>query len=185
MYDPRREVEEGVFDHFAWLLANRTLVPSPDFVQSLRLKLAEAARGNSLLAEAMARAARVHAETDLVSAAKAAAVVETLDQLAYGASGEFLEAWDFLLDEPAEAIAREGEPADVVADAARIQRRHAALFQAIRAGKVSYRRLRNELIKYYTESGKRQLEQRFFAPVAESKSSASDTRRRLLGRRRD
>lgn len=185
MYDPRRQVEEGVFDHFAWLLANRTLVPSPDFLQSLRLKLAEAARGNSMLAEALARAARVHAETDLVSAAKAAAVVETLDQLAYGASGEFLDAWDFLLDEPAEVIAREGEPADVVADAARIQRRHAALYQAVRAGQVSFRRLRNELVKYYTESGKRQLEQRFFAPVADSKPSANDTRRRALGRRRD
>ncbi|HET6880355.1 MAG TPA: hypothetical protein VFI31_09380 [Pirellulales bacterium] len=177
MYDPRREVEEGVFDHFAWLLANRTLVPSPDWFQSLRLKLAEAAKSNSLLSEALAKAARVNAETDLVSAAKAAAVVETLDQFAFGASNEFLDAWDFLLDEPAQALAREGEPADVVADAAKYQRRHAKLYQAVRAGQLSPRGLRIELVKYYTDSGKRQLEQRFFAPVNDGKSPTAGRKR--------
>jgi hypothetical protein len=176
MYDPRREVEEGVFDHFAWLLANRTLVPSPDWFQAMRLKLAEAAKGNSLLAEALAKAARVNAETDLVSAAKAAAVVETLDQFAFGASNEFLDAWDFLLDEPAQTLAQEGEPADVVADAARYQRRHAELYRALRAGQLFRRRLRIELVKYYTDSGKRQLEQRFFAPATKGKSAAGAKR---------
>ncbi|HVX13473.1 MAG TPA: hypothetical protein VHC22_19975 [Pirellulales bacterium] len=172
MYDPRREVEEGVFDHFAWLLANRTLVPSPDWSQALRLKLAEASRTNKLLAEALAKAARVNAETDLVSAAKAAAVVETLDQFAYGASGEFRDAWEFLLDIPAEAMVREGEAPDVVADAARMQRRHAGLYQAFQAGQLSRRRLRIDLVKYYTESGKRQLERRFFAPIVDGKRPA-------------
>jgi hypothetical protein len=165
MYDPRREVEEGVFDHFAWLLANRTLVPSPDWFQSMRLKLAEAARGNTLLAEALAKAAKVNAQTDLVSAAKAAAVVETLDEMAFGAGRAFLDAWDFLRDEPAQTLAREGVPADEVADAAKYQRRHAGLYQALRAGKLSPRLLRIELVKYYTDSGKRQLEQRIFTPV--------------------
>lgn len=179
MYDPRREVEEGVFDHFAWLLANRTLVPSPDFLQSLRLKLAETAKTNSLLAEALAKAARVNAKTDLVSAAKAAAVVETLDQFAYGASGEFLDAWEFLLDEPAQAMAQQGEAADVVALAAKFQRRHAGLYQAVRARQIPLRRLRTELVKYYTESGKRQLEERFFAPVPESKPAARKARGRF------
>ena len=170
MYDPRRQVEEAVFDHFAWLLANRTLVPAPNLFQSLRLKVAEAARGNSLLAEALAKAARVHAQTDLVSAAKAAAVVETLDEIAFGASGEFLDAWDFLRDEPAESLAREGAPADEVADAARLQQRHASLYQAIGNGRLSPRQLRIELVKYYTDFGKRQLEQRFFAPAADVKT---------------
>ncbi|HWB08428.1 MAG TPA: hypothetical protein VG826_04360 [Pirellulales bacterium] len=174
MYDPRREVEEAVFDHFAWLMANRRLVPSPDLFQSLRLKLAEASRGNSLLAEALAKAARVNADTDLVSAAKAGAVVETLDEIAFGASGEFLDASDFLRDEPAEALAREGEAADVVADAQKYQRRHTALYQAFRSGKLSPRQLRIELVKYYTAFGKRQLEQRFFAPVADDKPRPSE-----------
>jgi hypothetical protein len=142
--------------------------------QSLRLKVAEASRGNPLLAEALAKAARVNANTDLVSAAQAAAVIETLDEIAFGASREFLEASDFLRDEPAEALVREGEPADVVADAARYQGRHASLYQAFRSGKLSPRQLRIELVKYYTAFGKRQLEQRFFAPVANDKPRAPD-----------
>jgi hypothetical protein len=174
MYDPRREVEEAVFDHFAWLMANRRLVPAPDLFQSLRLKLAEASKGNPLLAEALAKAARVNANTDLVSAAKAGAVIETLDEIAFGASREYLGASDFSRDEPAEALAREGEPPDVVADAARYQRRHAPLYQAFRGGKLSPRQLRIELVKYYTAFGKRQLEQRFFAPVANDKPRAPD-----------
>ena len=174
MYDPRREVEEAVFDHFAWLMANRRLVPSPDLFQSLRLKLAEASRGNPLLAEALAKAARVNADTDLVSAAKAGAVIETLDEIAFGASREFLDAWEFVRDEPAETLAREGEPSDVVADAQKYQRQHAPLYQAFRSGKVLPRQLRIELVKYYTAFGKRQLEQRFFAPVADDKTGTSD-----------
>jgi hypothetical protein len=170
-------VEEAVFDHFAWLMANRKLVPSPDLFQSLRLKLAEASRGNALLAEALAKAARVNAQTNLVSAAKAGAVIETLDEIAFGASREFLDASDFVRDEPAEAMAREGEPADVVADAARYQRRHAGLYQAFRSGKLSPRQLRLELVKYYTGFGKRQLEQRFFAPVADEKPPAIDVKK--------
>lgn len=177
MYDPRREVEEGVFDHFAWLLANRTLVPSPDFLQSLRLKLAETAKTNALLAEALAKAARVNAKADLVSAAKAAAVVETLDQFAYGASGEFLDAWEFLIDEPAQTLAQQGEAADIVSLATRYQRRHAALYQLVRARQIPLRRLRTELVKYYTESGKRQLEQRLFAPVSDGKPAAGNLKR--------
>jgi hypothetical protein len=176
MYDPRREVEEAVFDHFAWLMANRRLVPSPDLFQSLRLKLAEASRGSELLAEALAKAARVNAQTDLVSAAKAGAVIETLDEIAFGASREYLDASEFLRDVPAEDLAREGEPAEVVADAARYQRRHAGLYQAFRTGKLSPRQLRIELVKYYTGFGKRQLEQRFFAPIANEKPPALEGR---------
>lgn len=172
MYDPRREVEEAVFDYFAWLMANRRLVPSPDLFQSLRLKLAEASRGNKLLAEALAKAARVNAQTDLVSAAKAGAVIETLDKIAFGASREYVDASELLRDVSADVMAREGEPADVVADAARYQRRHAGLYQGFQSGKLSPRRLRIELVKYYTDLGKRQLEQRFFAPSSDAKRSA-------------
>lgn len=163
MYDPRREVEEAVFDHFAHLLATQTLVPAPDLFQSLRLKVAEASRGNALLAEALARAARVNAQTDLVSAAKAAAVVETLDEIAFGASRDFLEARESLLDVPAAELARDGEPADEVAVVEQFQRRHAALYKSARQGKRSSRQLRLELVKYYSDSGKRELERRFFA----------------------
>jgi hypothetical protein len=174
MYEPLREIEEAVFDYFAWLMANRRLVPSPDLFQSLRLKVAEASRGNPLLAEALAKAARVNAQTDLVSAAKAGAVIETLDEIAFGASGEYRDAQLFLRDEPAAVMARDGEPADDVATAARYQRRHATIYQSFQSGKLSPRQLRIELVKYYTELGKRQLEERFFAPVADDKPTASE-----------
>jgi hypothetical protein len=108
-----------------------------------------------------------------VSAAKAGAVIETLDEIAFSASREYLNAAEFLRDVPADVMAREGEPADVVADAARYQRRHAGLYQGFQGGKVSPRQLRIELVKYYTGFGKRQLEQRFFAPVADEQPSAS------------
>jgi hypothetical protein len=36
------------------------------------------------------------------------------------------------------------------------------------------RQLRIELVKYYTAFGKQQLEQRFFAPVADDKTGSSD-----------
>ena len=48
-YDPRREVEEAIYDYFAQQLAAKKLHTSPDLYQTLRLKMAEAARHNSLL----------------------------------------------------------------------------------------------------------------------------------------
>ena len=168
MYDPKREVEEAVFDHFAWLMANRTLIPAPTLFQSLRQKVAEASKTNPIIAEALAKAAGVNAKTDLASAAKAAAVIETLDEIAFGASGEFEDAWGFLREVPANQLAREGEPAEDVAIAAQMQRRHADLYQAFRQGRLLPRRLRIELVKYYTEAGKQGLEERFFASTQNS-----------------
>lgn len=169
MYDPRREVEEVVFDHFAHQMAAATLVPSPDWFQSLRLKLAEASQTNDLLAEALATAARVNASTDLVSAAKAAAVVETLDEIAFGASREFLAARDALRDDPAEVLARDGVAPEEVAEVGRYQRRHAQLYQARKEGRLSPRQLRLALVKYYCQSGTRELDRRFFTPPPDAK----------------
>ncbi|MEX0713588.1 MAG: hypothetical protein WD278_14620 [Pirellulales bacterium] len=163
MYDPRREVEEAVFDHFADLLAARKLQPSPDLFQSLRLKLAEASRTNALLARALAQAAQVDAGSDLVSAAKAAAVVETLDEIAFGSSGEFLDARDVLRSGPLASLAAEGLPAEELALARRYRQRHAGLARRLEQGRLSPRQLRQELVEYYIQAGKTQLERRFFA----------------------
>ena len=84
MYDPGREVEEAIFDHFAVDMDQKILQPSPDAFQAIRLKVAEASKNNPLLAKALAASAGVSDEMDLVSAAKAAAVVETLDEIAFG-----------------------------------------------------------------------------------------------------
>lgn len=162
MYDPRREVEEAIFDHFAQLLAVQTLAPSPNLFQSLRLKMAEAAKGNPLLAQALAKAAQVNAATDLVSAAKAAAVVETLDEIAYSCSGDCLDARDSLRAGPLEAMSAAGyEPEDIAAARA-YRQRHSDLYQKIADRSITPRRLRISLVEYYVDLGKQELERRFF-----------------------
>lgn len=160
LYDPRREIEEAIFDHFAESLQVRELVPTPNLLQVIRLKLAEAARGNPLLAEALARAANVNASMDLVAAARAAAVVETLDEIAFGASREFLAARKWLTMGPPERL----ELDDKELEQARVYRkRHADLLRAWERGQLSPRALRLALVRYYIDAGRRMLDQRFFS----------------------
>ncbi|HUY36786.1 MAG TPA: hypothetical protein VMV69_28895 [Pirellulales bacterium] len=165
MYDPGRQVEEAIFDHFAHLLATRPLVPSPDWFQSLRLKLAEASTRNPLLAQAIAQAAKVSTDTDLVSAAKAAAVVETLDEIAFGASAEFLDARDILRSGSEQELIADGADADELNEVRIYRRRHGSLYDRWRRGQASPRQLRVELVDHYVRWGKAELERRFFSPL--------------------
>jgi hypothetical protein len=162
MYDPGREIEEAVFDHFAQSLVAREVTPSQSTFQMLRLKLAEATKDNPLLAKAVASAAGVADDMDLVAAAKAKALIESLDEVAYGASGEFAEA--------RQAIMMGGVvPPELKLTAAQqarmseLRTRHAALADRWQKGQLGPRALRIELVKYYTAEGKRRLEERFFA----------------------
>ncbi len=129
MYDAQRNVEEEIYDYFADSLKVKHLVATPDLYQSLRLKLAEASKSNPLLATAMANAARVDKDLDLVSAAKAAAVIETLDEIAYGASGEFLLARRAIM----EGAAPPPETAATASERAKLQEQREASCQAGRA----------------------------------------------------
>ncbi|HEX4144351.1 MAG TPA: hypothetical protein VHY91_12655 [Pirellulales bacterium] len=163
-YDPRREVEEAIYDYFAQQLAAKKLHTSPDLYQTLRLKMAEAARHNSLLAAAMTAAQGVSHNLDLVSAAKAAAVVETLDEIAYGASGEFLKAQDAVRSAPADRRFERGlTPAQRTA-AATFRQRHPRQYELWRQGQISRRQLRIELVNYYIAQGRSEIDRRFFAP---------------------
>lgn len=162
MYDPRREVEEAIFDHFARRLADSTLVESPDFVQALRLRLAEMSQTNPLLAQALAAAANVNSQMDLVSAAKAAAVVETLDEIAMGRSADFLNAREALVAGPLEALVREGFGREELEAVRQFRQRHAELYGRLGQRRVSPRQLRMELVRYYIEAGKVDLDRRFF-----------------------
>lgn len=165
MYNPRNEIEEAVFDHFALGLEQRRLSVSPDLYQSLRMKLAEASKSNPLLAQALAQAAGVSADADLAAAARAAAVVETLDEVAYSNSG------DFQLAIP--AITYRGTPEEFAKDRnlsatdlerfKALKRRHADLVARLDRERMTPRQLRQELLKYYIDRGKTQIDQRFFA----------------------
>ena len=127
----------------------------------LRLKVAEAAKENPLLAKAVANAAGVAEEMDLVAAAKAKALVETLDEVAFGASAEFAAARDAIMSGPVPPAAK--LTATERSRLAELQRRHATLVDRWQKNQLSARALRVELVQYYTADGKRRLEERFFA----------------------
>jgi hypothetical protein len=160
LYAPESEIEQAVFDHFALGLRERELSPSLDQYQTLRLKLAEAAKRNDLLAKALAKANDVSENMDLVSAAKAAAVVETLDEAAFGASAAFGQAFDAIVyeDDASESL----EPAEREA-IDRARRTHADLYRRWLDDRLSSRELRQALVRHYIGQGRKQLDERFFS----------------------
>jgi hypothetical protein len=163
LYEPRREVEEAIYDYFAQSLEKKDLRPSPDLFQSLRQKMAEASKSNVILAQALSATAGVSPAVDLVSAAKAQAVVETLDDIAFGASREFqiarraiMDVPDLTPDERAKLKLEERDALD------KYRARHADLAARWDSRQVSPRALRIELVRYYADQGRRQLDARFF-----------------------
>jgi hypothetical protein len=162
MYDPQREIEETIYDHFAEGLKTKQLNASQDLFQSVRLKMAEASKTNPLLAAAIAKAANVDQDLDLVAAAKTAAVVETLDEVAYGTSAEYLAARRAIMQgasPPPEAVQN---PADR-AKLAELRSRHANLAVLWDKEQLSPRALRVELVNYYIAKGKAGIDTRFFS----------------------
>lgn len=164
LYEPRREVEEAIYDCFAQSLEKKDLRPSPDLFQSLRQKMAEASKSNVILAQALSATAGVNPDVDLVSAAKAQAVVETLDDIAYGASREFqiarraiMEAPDLTLEERSKLKPDERDAID------KYRVRHADLAARWDSRQISPRALRIELVNFYADLGRRQLDARFFS----------------------
>ena len=162
VYDPRREIEEAVYDHFAVTLAAEPLRLSTDLSQSLRVKLAEAARDNPALARSLAEAAGINSDADLAGAARAAAVIETLDEIAYGASDDFVAARAALTAGSVKPLRDAGATDEQIAVLQRLRERHDDLFQKLSAGQLAPRDLRIALVRYYTAQGRRQLDQRFF-----------------------
>jgi hypothetical protein len=169
-YDPRREIEERVFDHFAQQMRVKPLADSSTFFQALRTNLALASQTNPLLAQALARASGVSPEIDLVAAAKAKAVVETLDEIAYAASGDFLAARDALRAGPLQELRRQGKSAAELRRIEALRREHAGLLARWHSGRLSPRELRVALVEYYVQRGARQLDGRFFAAGAARES---------------
>jgi hypothetical protein len=139
----------------------RQVTPSPDAFQVLRLKVAEYSKTSEALKRALASAVGVAEEMDLVAAAKAKALVETLDEVAFGASAEFLAARDAVMAGPSP---QQTEPPTREAQAKieKYRARHAQLAKLWDAEQLSPRGLRIELVRFYTEQGKREIERRFF-----------------------
>ncbi len=171
MYDPGREIEEAVFDHFARCLLTRQARLAPDTFQALRMKVAAAAKGNPILSKALAGAAGVAEDADLVAAARAAVLVEALDEVAFGASRDYAAAREAILDAaaPASAVPSSREEQE---RARRFRVQHRELIEQIQTNRLSPRGLRQALVKHYSDVGQRAIEARFFAATGDKESAA-------------
>ncbi|MBX9790093.1 MAG: hypothetical protein K2Y37_14345 [Pirellulales bacterium] len=162
MYEPMREIEEAVYDHFSRQLAAEKLNPSSTWTQSLRVKLAQASKVTPLLGQALASVNDVSPDLDLVAAARTAAVVETLDEVAQGASQQFAAARDAIRGGPLEE--RGGGLSRQEMDDIRLyRRRHRDLAARWDSGQLTSRALREALVAHYVKSGRAAIDQKFFS----------------------
>ena len=162
MYSPTRDIADQVYDHFAAQLVTQELIPAPDLYQSLRMKLAEAGKANPLLGKALADALDVNENLDLVSAAKAAAVVETLDEVANGAGTQYEQAWAalrFIDEENTETSVSGAQRAGIE----KYRKLHEGLYENWINNRLSPRGLRIALVDYYARWGREELDRRFFS----------------------
>ncbi|MGH7130058.1 MAG: hypothetical protein ACREIV_15915, partial [Planctomycetaceae bacterium] len=166
MYDPGRDVEQRIYDHFADQMSSRTIAPKQTLFQSLRLSLAEASKGNRLLAEALARANDVHPDTDLAAAARAVAVVETLDEIARTQSGEYRRAFQVVVNGPLNEQVRARLPKEDIPQIEAMRSRHADLARRFGQNQLSRRELTDQLAAYYAERGRRQIDAAFFTAAS-------------------
>ncbi|MCA9173552.1 MAG: hypothetical protein KDB14_03615 [Planctomycetales bacterium] len=159
LYSPEREIQTAIFDHFGYSMAHGELVPSPDLFQMLRSKVAGLSRYNPWLARAIAQANNVSPKIDLESAARAAAVIETLDEIANQARDDYRLARQVLIstDEDLADL-----PADDFAKLGAFRKRHADLDKKIAAGQMTPRDLRIALVRFYQQQGREALNARFF-----------------------
>lgn len=162
MYHPGREIQEAIYDHFADDMLRKVLKPSPDAYQALRQKLAELAASHRWLARAIAQASDVSEKMDLEAAAKVAAVIETLDEIANANRDEFLAAQRAITAGPESPQSRDRPGRDDPAPQTDYRQRHADLVRAWDGGQLSPRELRLQLVKFYADRGRRQLDERFF-----------------------
>lgn len=167
MYDPSREVQEAIYDYFAKCMAQQTLTPSPDAIQLLTEKVAALSKDLPWLARALARVNDVSERMDLEAAAKTAAVVGTLDEIAEDNLKAFVEARAAITAGPLDEDARKRYSPEAVQRIESYRERHAQLFEQWGAGRLSARELRIALVEFYAQRGQAQLDERFFQPRTE------------------
>lgn len=163
MYDPAREVQEAIYDAFAARMISHPLNPSPDLRQALRQQLASLAKDKPWLSRALARVNQVSEQMDLEAAAKAATVIEILDQIVQSNLQEFSAAFSAIMAAPLEGAEQAPMDADQAARIQAYQERHPELVQQWTTRTISARDLRIQLVNHYVRLGQQQLDARFFA----------------------
>jgi hypothetical protein len=171
VYDPGREVQEAVFDHFADCMIRKTLTPSPDAFQALREKLAGMAKTSPWLANALARAADVNARMDLEAAARTAAVIETLDEVAEENLNEFAAAYSALLPGTLDADSSQQYTPEQIERIRTYRKQHPELARQRADGQLTPRELRAKLVRFYADRGRQQIDERFFVTPREGGSA--------------
>lgn len=164
MYDPAREVQEAIYDYFAKCMAQKTLTPSPDAHDLLIQKAAELSENLPWLARALARANDVSEDMDLEAAAKAAAVVGTLDEISEENLSAFVEARAAIVAGKMDEEAKKRYSPEAIQRIESYRERHAELFKQWSASQLSARELRIALVEFYVQRGQTQLDERFFRP---------------------
>jgi hypothetical protein len=167
LYDPAVEVEETIYDHFADCLGKYDLAASRDTFQQVRLTLAEASKENPALARMLAQLNNVNPAMDLVSAAKAAAMLEHLDRAALGNSRQFTDAFFALTCGPFEGLKAAGYTDKDIERFRMLREHHGELYRQLAAGKIDEPQVRRALIAYYVRQGKSEIEKRFKIEPAE------------------
>lgn len=161
-YEATREIKEAIYDHFAHFMRERPLQPSPTIYQALRQTMAAMSKDRPWLAQMLAEANNVSQYTDLDAAARAAAVVETLDNIADSCAEEFTHARDALMAPPAAELTRLGVKQEDQERIEQYRARHAELYSQWTRLRLTPRELRIALVAYYTAQGRQRLEARFF-----------------------
>ncbi len=162
MYDPGREVQEAIYNEFARCMKHGVLTPSPDAYQLLRQKLAAMSTDTPWLKRALARVNSISEQQDLEAAARAAAVIETLDDIAEENLNGFAEARQAIMTGPLDAAQAAQVEAEQRQRTDRYLQRHADLVSRWSEGRLTPRQLRAELVKFYVQRGEQQINDRFF-----------------------
>jgi hypothetical protein len=110
----------------------------------------------------LAEANDVSQYTDLDAAARAAAVVETLDEIANSSAEEFTVARDAIAAGPLEQLRRQGATPEDLTRIEEYRARHADLYSRWTDLRLTPRELRLTLVDYYVKQGRERLAARFF-----------------------
>ncbi|MCH5376255.1 MAG: hypothetical protein JJ992_19975, partial [Planctomycetes bacterium] len=175
----------AIYDHFADRMIHQPIAPSPDLWQSLRQQLASAAKYSPWLARAIARASDVSERMDLDAAARAATVIESLDQIAESNLEAFVAARSAVMAGSLSTDAKSRLEPEQLASIEKLQARHSDLLRPWTEGRLSARELRTELVRFYEKRGQQQVDERFFKAVPRPHGAADEDRRAGRGDSRD
>ena len=163
MYSPAREVKEGIYDHFATVMVEKKLTPSPTTYQALREKLAGLSKFNPWLAKTLAKTNNVSEHMDLQAAARASAVIETLDEIANASADQFFDARYAMNAHSTNELVKYGYEPEDIEKIKHNREKHRHLYSRWTSRQLSPRELRIELVDYYKKQGRRSLDERFFS----------------------